>query len=129
MKDKEKQTEEMAKTMCGLENPCIMCYVQSPCLARVNAKALIEQGYRKLPEDSVVITKEEYEKLLDKNKSYTQSFMFGFGKGRKETAEKFINLSDSDILVVDTQEYGEIEVVSVEKLQEIAKTFRVEIKE
>ena len=73
--------------------------------------------------DTVLINKELLKRELQFLEEQTRKYT------RKETAEKFVNLPDSDILVVDTQEYGEIEVVSLERLQELAKQFGVEIKE
>ena len=107
----------------------------------------------KIDKDSVILTRAEYDKLLDIKsdkilKDIDKVFDEEFEdikesiirsiklkmrpvfkaietKANKETAEKFVNLPDSDILVVDTKEYGEIEVVSVERLQELAKQFEV----
>ena len=56
MKYKEKQIEEMAKDYYGysidLEDDC-----------KFVAEEMYNKGHRKLPEDSVVLSKEEYEKL------------------------------------------------------------------
>lgn len=112
--DKEKQIEEMAKEMCkvckSIEETCYM--KKQPCsLIKEEAKTLYEQGYRKIPEeDSVVISKEEYEKLkhyewrVTSGVCMTQKEWFDFcnedsnrrtclrieerEKERKETAEK-----------------------------------------
>ncbi len=74
MKDKERQVEEMAKDLCVYchemteEKECPYneheeskqkCWESQ--LAQ--AKTLIEQGYRKLPKDSIVLSREEYERL------------------------------------------------------------------
>ena len=81
----------------------------------------------KFSEDGMLFTREE---LHERDESmYQVGITQGKKIGSKETAEKFVTLADNDILVVDTQEYGEIEVVPVERLQEIAKQFGVEIKE
>lgn len=100
------------------------------------AIALYKQGYRKISEGSVVLSKEEHKQLYnDERASYYRAENLAIENdllnrklidARKETAEKFVNLPDSDILVVNTQEYGEIEVVSVERLQELAKQFGVD---
>ena len=46
----------------------------------------------------------------------------------KDTAKEIYGeINDSDILVVQTQEYGEIEVVPLERLQEIIKSKGVEV--
>lgn len=87
------------------------------------ATAIYNAGYRKIPEGSVVLSNHKYKQ------DFCSQFNKGYERGSKETTKKFVNLSDSDILVVDTQEYGEIEVVSVERLQEIARELGVEIKE
>lgn len=167
MTDDEKKIEEMAKIInnpmlnyCRELNKCkeICQYSgkscrQYTCRDYAYAETLHKAGYQKLPEDSIVLTREEYEKLknesIDKlfadeaffkeefkaNEEYLQKranrdyIKFVKKQERKETAEKFVNLPDSDILVVDTKEYGEIEVVSVERLQELAKELGVEIKE
>ena len=72
MKDKEKQIEEMAKIMCspcpdGKECSGTWCYKRVlDC-----ANEFYEQGYRKLPEDSVVLSSEEYEEYQSyKNGDY-----------------------------------------------------------
>ena len=109
-----------------------------------------------IPENAVVLTREEYEKVkhvlkyepeeaiirledLAKNERLYNPHMFcslagcsGVHKGcnrtckeswivieRKETAEKIMNEISGDILTVNTKEYGNIEVIPVERLQEI----------
>jgi hypothetical protein len=42
-----KQIEEMARVMCGMSKPCILCEVQSPCRMRNCAHLLYAEGYRK----------------------------------------------------------------------------------
>ena len=115
-----------------------------------------------IPENAVVLTREEYEKVkhvlkyepeeaiirledLTKNERLYSPHMFcslggcsGVRKGcnrtckeswivieRKETAEKIMNEISGDILTVNTKEYGNIEVVPVERLQEIIQTLGV----
>lgn len=115
-----------------------------------------------IPENAVVLTREEYEKVkhvlkyepeeaiirledLTKNERLYSPHMFcslggcsGVRKGcnrtckeswivieRKETAEKFMSSISNDVLVVNTKEYGNIEVVPVERLQEIIQTLGV----
>ena len=49
-------------------------------------------------------------------------------KAVKDTAKEIYDeIGDSDILVVETQEYGEIEVVPIERLKEIVKSKGVEV--
>ena len=71
MKDKEKQIEEMAKHGCydgcasGLRKFCEE-YDGKPCKNMVRiASGLFEQNYRKLPKDSVALTKSELEQVKE----------------------------------------------------------------
>ena len=95
--------EEMAKIMCG--NDCEECAKESAefykqtieearnnkCLLKNCAKTLYEQGYRKLPEDSVVLSKEEYESDL------TAQYDVGYEFGRKETEERDFNTATEQL--------------------------------
>ena len=109
-----------------------------------------------IPENAVVLTREEYEKVkhvlkyepeeaiirledLTKNERLYSPHMFcslggcsGVRKGcnrtckeswivieRKETAEKFMSSISNDVLVVNTKEYGSIEVVPLDRINEI----------
>lgn len=77
--DKEKQIEEMARILC--QNHCTDC-TGATCLALLNCKALYEHGYRKIPEDSVVLSRKDYVDTLRESKKQAYEF------GCKETAEK-----------------------------------------
>ncbi len=100
MNDKQ-QIEEMAKNMANCDTTCNECFEQlesvmtmkikereNHCQAYHYAKRLYEQNYRKLPENAVVLTREEYEKLC--HLAY-----FGYddvyNKARKETARECRN--------------------------------------
>lgn len=80
MKDKEKQIEEMAITMninCG---ECYSCKYKDEihCADFLSAEELYNVGYRKLPENSVVLSADEFANLKK----------YAYNKGSKETAEK-----------------------------------------
>ena len=115
--------EEMAKVIKSANEincirTCDTCGYyddDSKCISFGQAIALYEQGYRKLPKDSVVLSKEEYEKLknesIDKlfaddkffkeefkaNEEYLQKranrdyVKLVKKQARKETAEKILN--------------------------------------
>ena len=52
----------------------------------------------------------------------------GYDKAVKDTAKEiYSEIGDDDILVISTQEYGKIEVVPLERLQEIVKAKGVEV--
>ena len=76
MNDK-KQIEEMASLMADCNTTCDECFErlervmtmkikerEKHCQAYMYAKRAVEQGYRKISEDSVVITKEELKKII-----------------------------------------------------------------
>ena len=73
--DDKKQIEEMAVICCGSNDTCTDCFKQSErllgikinnrakhCQAYCYAEMIYNAGYRKLPENAVVLTREEYEK-------------------------------------------------------------------
>ena len=96
MKDKEKQIEEMfqdvAKVMCDCEDKkkffrphrygCRNCYMHT--VIQHIVFFLRNSDYEKLPENSVVLSKEELEK--EKLKLFAKSY----NQGSKETAEKIL---------------------------------------
>ena len=144
--DKEKQIEEIAKVLnecCNrydeqgrhLGNKCSNCEYWCDtnhicCSYNIKeAETLYEQGYRKINENEVVISKEELERLKqEQTKSYTAIINSSFLdrieqlenrliKARKETAR--------EILQIIKQEYdyiGDLERI-------IAKKYGVEIGE
>ena len=126
--NKQQQIEEMAKFMHyktygkDCENvKCELCW----CPSENDAEALYNAGYRKLPEDSVVLSKEEYEilKIKEKEKHWLETCMSVWKNakidGSKETAEKFLQLAYDRCL----------EKSFIKKVEELAKQFGVEIKE
>ena len=65
--NKQEQIEEMAQFICGrsTDDVCIIDRTSCDCncaWART-AEAIYNAGYRKIPENAVVLTKEEYDKL------------------------------------------------------------------
>jgi hypothetical protein len=78
-------------------------------------------GYRKLPEDSVVLSMEEYKRLLDNAIRADMEYLDNeLAKASKETAEKILNLIET---FCSDNEFIEI-VKGV-----IKKEFDIEIKE
>ena len=139
----EKQIEEMAKKIC---NACKTRVSEQQCnsykrevygycsMCKIIAKELLKHYQPKLPKDSVVLSREEYEKLTKKlvteqrAKEIAQEY---FGIVRKETAEKIIHLVGMLPIprqVSNRYGVGFENALTVVKL-EIAKQFGVEIKE
>lgn len=97
MENKQKQIEEMAK---DLKEEKLYALINKTSYMR-SAENLINAGYRKskIPENAVVLTREEYEELKKGIKTYNYTAMFdaqnayrweqGYLQGTKETAEKF----------------------------------------
>ena len=110
------------------------------------ARELYNAGCRKISENAVVLTEKElkekidccdvsmihhdedgklyieyekYEDFTDRLGKRIQQLKGQLKQARKETAEKIMNDISSDIIVINTKEYGNIEVISVERLQEI----------
>jgi hypothetical protein len=130
MDNKDKIIEEMAKDIhyaitkeCDLNTRghCYKCEFNTresngiDCQTKLVAKILTKLNYRKLPKDSVVLSKEEYEKL--KYTWITDSD--AYKKGSKETAEKIIKWFKENSVCIPSDEY----------INEFAKQFGVEIKE
>ena len=63
MKDNEKQIEEMAKVIETANENCIIYKDGSRPWKEHIAQVLFNQGYRKLPEDSVVLSRKELKRL------------------------------------------------------------------
>ena len=78
--DKQKQIEEMADIIFNSR------YKNDYISPLKGANELYNAGYRKIPEDSVVLTREEYEKDLAIERELGQRKA---SRTRKETAEKF----------------------------------------
>lgn len=140
----EEMIEEMAKTMAGCNTTCDECFEQlervmltkiediaQHCQAYMFAKRAIEAGYRKILEDSVVVSKERYSmfcKLENEHIINTEEFR---QQTRKETAKEI--LRDIKYKIEDRNGAMLEEDLSVdatilqEVLNEIAKQYGVEV--
>ena len=147
MKEQEKQIKEMVKEigntwLVDLEgNTKDVCEVLDGVDIKGIARELYEKGYRKLLKDSVVLSREEYEKV-DKeiiNKStYDTIWKAGYNayektigecvaEARKETTEKIFKMLISKL---DSNQFlsGKRIIMEVD-VENLAKQFDVEIKE
>lgn len=143
MNDKQ-QIEEIAQDIASncpdmVDNACggKPCYV---CLA----ERLVKDNYRKLPENAVVLTREEYEKLKDLDESYNHlektkdellsernKLALQLAQARKETAkELFQAIEKSKYVEKFNGLSGAVKMISLSNLKKIMKDkFGVEIKE
>lgn len=150
MKDKEKQINEMAKDIRSWDD----CYDEN---GDINLDYTLQEhlyvlGYRKLPKDSVVLSREELQEIIVKAKvkerekiselkkeikelyklliqekegSFWDGVNEGILKGSKETAEKILN----DLVGHTFEDDGWTWTVSKEDIQWLADKHKVEIKE
>lgn len=151
---REEQIEEMA---IGLEEEFALCGTLSSCgtkrCSRCFSKYLYEQGYRKLPEDSVVLSREEYKKLQEvitdlkydkfdlKNKISEKDnkialleetidcIKFNVDFARKETAEKILDLLVPNCKACDENWHSGCLCLRATLAEKIAKQFGVEVVE
>ena len=85
--DKQKQIEEMAKDIC-VECDFPTCIPSKACDSWGYAENAINAGYRKIPENAVVLTREEYQMLNYFNHRGEELLK----QERKETAEKYAEM-------------------------------------
>ena len=129
MKEQEKQIKEVAKEigntwLVDLEgNTKDVCEVLDEVDINNIARELYDKNYRKLPEDSVVLSRKEYEKL--KYTWITDSD--AYKKGCKETVEKIFKMLISKL---ESNQFlsGERIIMEVD-VENLANQFDVEIEE
>ena len=127
MKEQEKQIKEMAKEigntwLVDLEgNTKDVCEVLDEVDINNIARELYDKNYRKLPEDSVVLSREEYEKL--KYTWITDSD--AYKKGCKETVEKIFKMLISKL--ESNQFLSGKRIIMEVDVENLAKQFDVEI--
>lgn len=154
MNDKQ-QIEEMASIICketSNKGVCEKCAFKKhtqfgfvyQCPKFDSAEDIYNAGYRKIPEDSVVLSREEYEKLKDLEKCFDYNLVQERKQIRKETAREIV-CKIKEILkkvrtVVNYDDYGDgcglggydcgYAKQSVDfRIDELAKQYDVEIRE
>ena len=127
MKEQEKQIKEMVKEigntwLVDLEGDTKdVCEVLDEVDINNIARELYDKNYRKLPEDSVVISRKEYEKL--KYTWITDSD--AYKKGCKETVEKIFKMLISEL--ESNQFLSGKRIIMEVDVENLAKQFDVEI--
>ena len=147
--EKNKQIEEMANIIHRTEFVDISGYEEEKI-----AEELLKYYQPKLPEDSVVLSRKEYEKIVKYLKTYedklknfpneVNALVDMYNKGRKETAEKILKeqyqeckIAEQDVLKArggnkndDYYKGFSLGMTNTKMhIQELAKQFGVEIKE
>ena len=112
----DKQIDEMARilTLCP-RNTCVGCGME--CIDYRMAKAIYNAGYRKIPENAVVLDKKVFERIK------AQEYINGKQDGGKETAEKFAERLKAyiDSNEVQTAFFGRKCFIDKETVDEICK--------
>jgi hypothetical protein len=125
MKDNEKQIEELAQCKNSNGYTCHSCGVKLACDRYILAKEIYDKG-------SVVLTMEEYERITkeliteQRAKEIAKEY---FGVVRKETAETILKEFANIKVNGSSLEDYIVAVKVVDKIDELAKQFGVEIKE
>ena len=110
--DKQKQIEEMSRELREIQ----------PLFYASIAEQLYNAGYRKIPENAVVLNVSEYVRL----KSIVENIDRVIKQKCKETAEKIFKSLFESIRYCDDAGF---ELLEPEKVIELAKQFGVKIKE
>ena len=122
--DKQKQIEEMVELMANWAVRNNMLWHEGH--AQALAETFAENDYGKIPEGSVVLTKEEFEKLEALKGDYVKGYEAGVDEGWNnavtETAEKFVEML-KESLDISVEGYSTSEVMSEieDKIDEICK--------
>jgi hypothetical protein len=111
--------EEMAKVLefCCTDKNIENCNSDMSC-DYCRAKELYNAGYRKIPENAVVLTREEWDKYQTTNRDWNAIYFEGIEKARKETAEKL-----SDKLHRKMEPYMQPHTLYWQKEKELFKVF------
>ena len=122
---KQEQVENIAKERNEIKDIMKLldkCVSLNPmCKAEV-ATIIYGNNYRKIPEDSVVLTQDEW------NDENHLAQRFGYDLGSKETAEKFVNETiKRKQTLMNPYTDDESECVSTFWIYKLAKQFGVEI--
>lgn len=148
---KQEQIEEMVSIMAASNNPFVDVPIEI--MPKV-AEALYNAGYRKLPGNSVVLSREEHERLVKmaqgqisnmkatdflkacissgvmvKAVSTEEQVKQAYEKGSKETVEKILDLLVPDCKACDENWHNGCLCLRATLAEKIAKQFGVEIKE
>ena len=82
--NRDKQISEMARVICGRDNDCLVCPIQSPYPMRTCAELLNAEGYRKASE----VAREIFEEI---DKRFEALLKFYPCNGEFEDAKRFVD--------------------------------------
>lgn len=123
--NKQEQIEEMAKLInskkiypCEDDVHCENCF----CADKDTAEKLYNAGYRKIPENAVVLTKEEY---IDLSRNYVTEQI---EKARKKTAKEILLLLGKGYDETEKTEFNNLQWYK-EFCRELKHRYGVEVEE
>lgn len=124
----QEQIEEMVSTLAASNNPFVDVPVE---IMPQVAKALYNAGYRKIPEDSVVLSREEYKRLLDNAIRVDIEYLdHELAKTRKETAKEILSdLLDLHNGVQDINQKTDFYCSIEQLIAEIEIKYNIEVEE
>lgn len=94
---KKQEIEEMARTTCNYNaknfESCVECIKGGllSCDRLVQAEKLYNAGYRKIPENAVVITREEYDELVNLQQTHSEELTNAIQSYEEDKADLKIN--------------------------------------
>jgi hypothetical protein len=118
---KKQEVEEIGQDIADIcSDMALNCCGSTPCYACI-AKRLERKGYRKIPENAVVLTREEFEFMCVDTKAVREEEV---KQARKETAEKFAERLKSMAYQSTDWSHGvHPMVVEVDYIDEICEEF------
>lgn len=120
MTEKE-MIEDIAKK---LKRYCIRAKCRAESCRKCRARWFIRNGYRKIPEGAVVLTKDEWEKYQITQRDWNAIYYDGIDQARKETAREIAD----KVKMAFYYEFDElIPSIMADKIDKIAEEFGVEV--
>lgn len=117
--------EEMAQIINGSTELDTVAYYRCMNIA----KTIYNAGYRKIPEDSVVLSREEYKRLLDNAIRVDMEYLdHELAKTRKKTAKEILQRLYDKCYEVQGLREGYAHIIPLDILI-LAKEYSVEVKE
>lgn len=124
--DREKEIEEMRKIANDCDDHC-----GSPCTEyciECIIKKFYDNGYRKIPDGAVVLTKEEYDEIknaLEVSKAYMVKEAYRTEQTRKETAREILKKANE---IAYPEAYDRVQVIDLQFFKNwLKENFGVEV--
>lgn len=136
MNDKQQQIEEIAKIASVNCGECYTCEFNTMpnCIDYLIANEFYNEGYRKIPEGSVVLTEEEFNELrqtiINLSQEHTKKcdeMNDKIIKARKQAVKEVLEMIKNKGTIHTEYDWNDYLEIDVDYLKEIAKEFGVEL--